>query len=37
MFFYSGITVNGVTTRYKYDVAGGMIQAGDKSYAYGAG
>ena len=27
-------TVNGVTTHYKYDAAGRMIQAGDKSYIY---
>ena len=27
-------TVNGVTTHYKYDAAGRMIQAGDKKYIY---
>ncbi|MBR2439361.1 MAG: RHS repeat protein [Lentisphaeria bacterium] len=27
-------TVNGVTTHYKYDAAGRMIQAGDKTYIY---
>ena len=27
-------TVNGKTTHYKYDAAGRMIQAGDKSYIY---
>ena len=27
-------TVNGVTTHYKYDAAGRMIQADDKKYIY---